>query len=87
MSEVIYRGRRIQILKDASGPNIFEADGYDLTLWDRRVGCDAGKARQTAEGSFEGYIVYGMHEISIGGNNLRALAQSAYLAIRYCDKH
>lgn len=84
--EILYKGRRIQILR-GEGPQTFQITDYPLTIWDKKTNTPWGNARQTNNGTFEGFIVYGMGELSISGETLRELAAAAYGQILWCERN
>jgi len=84
--EILYKGRRIQILR-GEGSQTFSDVDYPLTIWDKKIGTSWGNARQNSSGAYEGFIVYGMGQLTISGETLRELAADAYLQIVWCEKH
>lgn len=84
--EILYKGRRIQILS-GEGPQTFADTDYPLTIWDKKTKTPWGNARQTSNGEYEGFIVYGMGQLSISGKTLRELASDAYFQIMWCEKN
>jgi hypothetical protein len=84
--EILYNGRRIQILV-GDGENTFAIEGYPITILDKKTRTPWGNARQEDDGSYTGFIVFGMGELSIDGATLRDLAASAYAQILWCEKH
>ena len=84
--EILYNGKRIQILA-GDGKNTFAIEGYPLTILDKKTQIPWGNAKPESDGSYTGFIVYGMHELAIDGATLRDLAADAYAQILWCEKH
>jgi hypothetical protein len=84
--EILYKGRRIQILR-GKGPQTFPIADYPLTIWDKKTKTPWGNAKQNSSGAYEGFIQYGMGELSISGETLRELAADAYFQILWCEKN
>ncbi len=84
--EILYNGRRIQIL-EGDGKNTFAIEGYPLTILDKKTQIPWGNAKRESDGGYTGFVVYGMHELAIYGATLRDLAAAAYAQIIWCEKH
>jgi hypothetical protein len=81
----VYNGKRIKIIDTRiSVPdsyvseNVFVSSEFYLAIWDKSMSLDVGCAKQEVDGSYEGIVCYGPHEISISGNTLSELARDAY---------
>jgi len=58
-------------------------EDFDIVVWDKALGCPVGFCSQSPDGSFEGFVAYGPHELPISGVDARELAQDALRTINW----
>ncbi len=69
---VFYNGRRVIIL-DSTADKEFGLD-HKIVIWDKVMMLPMGWADQQTDGTFKGFVIYGMHEISVSGSDYSELA-------------
>jgi hypothetical protein len=69
---VFYNGRRVLIF-DSTTDKEMGLD-HSIVLWDKVMGLPMCWADQTVDGAYEGFTIYGPHEIQVSGSNLSELA-------------
>ena len=79
--KVLYNGRRIRIVElTRDHPGLLNSD-YPLEILDKTISCTVGYAKKEDDGTFNGFISYGPHDLNISGVDLRDLAKEAYRII------
>ncbi len=81
---VLYRGRRIVVINNVDRE--VEED-FDIVVWDKALGCAIGFCSQSGNGSYEGLVAYGPHEVPIAGADARELAQDALKSVNWTLKN
>ena|GEM_PF-1914918 len=77
---LLYRGRRMLVINNVSR----EVDeDFDVVVWDKALDCAVGFCSQSPDGSFEGFVAYGPHELPITGADARELAQDALKSVNW----
>lgn len=79
----VYTGRRIFVVDNRN--RLLDED-FDIIVWDKALGCAVGFCSQSPDGSFEGFVAYGPHELPIAGADARELAQDALKSINWTLK-
>ena len=83
-SSILYRGRRILVINNVAR----EVDeDYDIVVWDKALECAVGFCSQSPDGSFEGFVAYGPHELPIAGADARELARDALSIVKWALSH
>lgn len=59
---------------------------FDILVWDKALGCAVGFCSQSPDGSLEGFVAYGPHELPIAGADARELAQDALKSVNWALK-
>jgi hypothetical protein len=81
---LLYRGRRMLVINNV---NREVDEDFDIVVWDKALGCAVGFGSQNADGSFEGFVVYGPHELPIAGADARELARDALNTFKWTLSH
>ncbi len=81
---VLYRGRRMLVINNV---NREVDEDFDIVVWDKALGCAVGFGSKNADGSFEGFVAYGPHELPIAGADARELAQDALKSVNWTLKN
>ena len=84
---VFYNGRRVLILDTTGDKNSELGLGHGITLWDKSLGFAMGWADKLGDGSYKGFVIYGPHEISISGSDLRELAANCLWQHEWTMRH
>jgi len=69
---ILYRNRRILIVD--AGASLEFSYGRQLVLIDHVLNIEAGTADWHPSGEYEGFVIYGPHELSVSGKTLTELA-------------
>jgi hypothetical protein len=77
---ILYRGRRMLVINNVS--RVVDED-FDVVVWDKALECAVGFCSQSQDGSFEGFVAYGPHELPIAGPDARELAQDALKSVNW----
>lgn len=85
--DVLYNGRRIKIIEYPSTHPRVLGDEFTIEIFDKKILSEVGNAKRLDDGTYRGFIVCGMHELTISGDNLRELAQDAYQRVLEAEKY
>ncbi len=81
---LLYRGRRMLVINNV---NREVDEDFDIIVWDKTLGCAVGFGSHCADGSFEGFVAYGPHELPIAGADARELARDALNTVKWTLSH
>jgi len=71
--EVLYQNRRTAVLDCSDNPQKLLED-YPLLVWDKSMNLEIGWGKQTPDGSYEGLVIYGPHDIDVKGKTITDFA-------------
>jgi hypothetical protein len=60
-------------------------EDYDIVVWDKSLDCAVGFCSRES-GTYTGWVAYGQHELPVGGDTPRELAQSVLKAVNWTLK-
>jgi hypothetical protein len=69
---ILYNGKRVLILD--MGDDLETNLGYSICLWDKHLDLQMGWPNKNKDGTFSGFVIYGMHDLHIEGADLKELA-------------
>ena len=84
---VFYNGRRVLVLDTTGDKGSDLGLGHCITIWDKSLGFPMGWADKLADGSYKGFVIYGMHELSISGSDLSELAADCLWRHEWSMRH
>ena len=84
---VFYNGRRVLVLDTTGDKGSDLGSGHGITIWDKSLGFPMGWADKLADGSYKGFVIYGMHELSISGSDLSELANDCLWQHEWSMRH
>ncbi len=84
VGDLLYRGRRMLVI-DNTKRQIDE--DYDIVVWDKALDCAVGFCGREKDGTYVGWVAYGQHELPVGGDSPRELAQSVLKAVNWTLEH
>jgi len=85
--KVLHNGRRIKIVEYTREDPHYPADEYPIEIFDKKIASWVGNAKRLDDGTYRGFIVCGMNELTIFGENLRGLARYAHHQILESEKY
>jgi len=85
--KVLNNGRRIKIVEYTRDVPHYPGDEYPIEIFDKKILSEVGNAKRLDDGTYRGFIICGMHELTISGENLKELAQDAYQRVLESEKY
>ena len=81
---LLYKGKRMLVIDNKE--RCLDED-YDVIVWDRLLGCEAGFCSRERDGSFIGWVEHGLNQLTISGIDAKQLAQVTTRVVNWSMKN
>ena len=71
--KVLFQNKRTAVLDGTDNPQKLLED-YPLLVWDKSMNLEIGWGKQMTDGSYDGLVVYGPHDIHLKGKTIKDFA-------------